>query len=180
MLKKFDGVLCVIENWFMVVLLLAGLAMATLQVILRYLFNTGIHWLESGLVTALIWAMLFGAVRAVRDGFHPRVDLLPNLVGPKVRVVLNFMSIGAAFALSLYVFFDAAFYAKFLNMINALHPELEIKMVYPFLIIPIMTALMTVRYGLIAYTLFYNPSTLWPDQHYRDYIGAKLQKGIEE
>ncbi|GAA6208856.1 hypothetical protein NBRC116601_21490 [Cognatishimia sp. WU-CL00825] len=180
MIKKIDDILCVIEDWIMVSLLLAGLFMAFLQVVLRYLFNTGIHWLEAGLVTALIWAMLFGAVRAVRDGFHPRVDLLPSLVSPKLRAILNFLSLGAAFALAAYVLLDAVFYAKFLNLINALHPELGIKLLYPFLIVPIITALMTLRYGLVLYTLFYKPSTLHPEDQYRDHIGAKYKKGVIE
>ncbi|GLQ35082.1 hypothetical protein GCM10007939_13650 [Amylibacter marinus] len=180
MLKKFDGLLSVIETWFMVSLFLLGLALATLQVVLRYVFNTGIHWLEAGLVTALIWAMLFGAVRAVRDGFHPRVDLVPSLASPKVRAVLNFIGIGSAFALSTYVLIDAVFYAKFINMINVLHPELEIKMVYPFLIVPIMAALMTLRYALVLYTLCFNPSATSPDGQYRDHIGAKPTKGVVE
>lgn len=180
MLKKFDGILCVIEDWIMVGLFLAGLIMATLQVVLRYLFNTGIHWLEAGLVTALIWAMLFGAVRAVRDGFHPRVDLLPTLVSPKIRAILNFCALGSAFLLSAYVLIDSVFYANFLNFINALHPELGIKLVYPFLIIPIITVLMTIRYGLLIYTLFYQPDALSPEDQYRDHIGVKYEKGIVE
>ncbi len=180
MLRKLDDVLCVIEDWIMVGLFIAGLVMAFLQVVLRYLFNTGIHWLEAGLVTALIWAMLFGAVRAVRDGFHPRVDLLPSLVSPKVRAVLNFMAIGSAFLLSSYVLIDSVFYAKFLNMINALHPELGIKLFYPFLIIPVITVLMTLRYGLLIYTLFYKPDAHAPEDQFRDHIGAKYQKGIVE
>lgn len=180
MLKKLDDVLCVIEDWIMVSLFMAGLVMASLQVVLRYIFNTGIHWLEAGLVTALIWAMLFGAVRAVRDGFHPRVDLVPTLVSPKVRAALNFLALGSAFLLSAYVLVDAVFYAKFLNMINALHPELGIKLVYPFLIIPVITALMTLRYALVIYTLYFEPSALAPEDQYRDHIGAKYKKGVVE
>ena len=162
----------------MVVLTLVGLAFAFLQVVLRYVFNTGIHWLEAGLVTALIWAMLIGAVRAVREGYHPRVELLPNLVSPKVRAVLNFAAMTAAFLLAAFFLWDSVFYANFLNMIGATHPELGIKQVYPFLIVPIITALMLVRYALVAWALFSEPDSHAPDATFRRMVGDTSEKGI--
>jgi len=170
MVRKIDGVLSAIENALILGLTLTGLTMAFAQVVLRYVFNTGIHWLEAGLVTALIWAMLLGAVRAVREGCHPRVELLPLLVPAKVRVVLNFAALAATFALVVYFLSDSLFYASFLNRINALHPELGIRQVYPFLIIPIITALMTLRYGLLAWALWFKPDAVSADEQFRDLV----------
>lgn len=178
MIKTFDRILSVIEIWSMVTLTLIGLAFAFLQVVLRYVFNTGIHWLEAGLVTALIWAMLIGAVRAVREGYHPRVELVPNLASPTARAVLNFLSLGAALLLACYFLWDSVFYARFLNMIGATHPELGVKQVYPFLIVPIITFLMLIRYGLVAWTLFSDPSSHSPDATFRKKVGDLTEKGI--
>ena len=178
MIKKFDGLLSTVEIWAMVVLTLIGLAFAFLQVVLRYVFNTGIHWLEAGLVTALIWAMLIGAVRAVREGFHPRVELLPSLVGETARAVLNFLAIGGAFLLASYFLWDSIFYASFLDMINATHPELGIKQVYPFLIVPIITFLMLIRYGLLAWALLSDPASHAPDATFRQKVDDLTDKGI--
>ena len=89
MIQKIDRALCAFETLMVVTLTLAGLAMAFVQVVLRYLFNTGVHWLEAGLVTALVWAMLFGAVRAVREGSHPRVELLPAMMPPKIAAAMK-------------------------------------------------------------------------------------------
>lgn len=169
-MKKLDDILSLIENTLIVVLTLAGLAMAFLQVILRYVFNTGIHWLEAGLVTALIWAMLLGSVRAVRDGLHPRVDLLPLIVPPKVRALLNFISLGITFLLVGYFFLDSIYYASFIDTINVLHPEFGFKQLYPFLIIPIVTALMTLRYAMLAWGLWFNPSAEDIEENYRELL----------
>lgn len=168
MIRQIDRALCAFETAMVVVLTLAGLSMAFLQVILRYLFNTGVHWLEAGLVTSLVWAMLFGAVRAVREGSHPRVELLPALMPPKVRAAMNCAALTATFMLVVYYLADAAFYAKFLNMINALHPELGIRQVYPFLIVPIVTALMALRYALLVIVLWRQADTETPEFDYRD------------
>lgn len=170
MVRRLDKALSFVEDLLIVVLTLAGLTMAFLQVILRYVFNTGIHWLEAGLVTALIWAMLIGASRAVREGLHPRVELLPHLASPKIRAVLNVVALLSATVLVLYFFWDAAIYAQFLDRMNALHPELGIKQLYPFLIVPIMTAMMTVRHALMAWALFKDPDALSPATHYRELV----------
>lgn len=180
MIKKLDAALSAIEIYLMVTLTLTGLAFAFLQVVLRYVFNTGVHWLEAGLVTALIWAMLIGAVRAVREGYHPRVELVPNLVGPRARASLNFLAIGAAFLLACYFLWDSIFYARFLNMIGALHPELGIKQVYPFLIVPIITFLMLVRYGLLIWALFSEPDSHAPDATFRRKVGDLIEKGLAD
>ncbi|MEZ5726481.1 MAG: TRAP transporter small permease subunit [Paracoccaceae bacterium] len=163
MIRAVDRALSALEITMIVVLTLAGLAMAFVQVILRYVFNTGVHWLEAGLVTALVWAMLFGAVRAVRTGAHPRVDLLHTMVGARTRVVLNLLALLVTMALTGFYLWDSVFYASFLNKINALHPEFGIKQVYPFLIIPIITALMLIRYLMLAVALWRTPGTLHPE-----------------
>lgn len=163
MIRALDRVLSALEITMIVILTLAGLAMAFVQVILRYLFNTGVHWLEAGLVTALVWAMLFGAVRAIRTGAHPRVDLLHTMLGARHRVVLNCLALLVTMALTAFYLWDSVFYALFLNKINALHPEFGIKQVYPFLIIPIVCALMLVRYLMLAAVLWRKPGTLHPE-----------------
>lgn len=177
MLKRIDDVLSMIENTLMVVLTLAGLLMAFAQVVLRYVFNTGVHWLEAGLVTALIWAMLIGAVRAVRDGVHPRVDLVVGLVPPKARAILNVIGMAATVLLVGFFFKDAIFYGKFINMINALHPELGIRMIYPFLIIPIATGLMLLRYGLLTVALWRAPDSHSLDETFRTIVTGTATKG---
>lgn len=173
MMKKLDDILSAVETALMVSLTLAGLAMAFLQVVLRYVFDTGIHWLESGLVTALVWAMLLGAARAVRESLHPRVDLIPHMVSPKIRALLNVLALSATFALLSFFLWDSIFYAKFINMINALHPEFEIEMVYPFMIIPIATGLMVLRYAMLAWALWQKPDALSPENEFRELILAK-------
>lgn len=165
-MRKLDSILSAIETTFIVGLTLLGLAMAFLQVVLRYVFNTGLHWLEAGLVTALVWAMLLGASRAVRDGLHPRVDLIPTLVSPKIRALLNVLALGTTMALVCFFLWDSVFYAKFINMINALHPEFEVKMIYPFLIIPITTGLMLIRYSMLAWALWYEPDAFSVEEEF--------------
>lgn len=168
MIRQIDRALCAFETAMSVGLTLLGLGLAFLQVVLRYVFGTGIHWLEAALVTALVWGMLFGAVRAVREGAHPRVELLPAMMPRRVRAVMNVLAWSATTALVVFYLSDAVFYAKFLKMINALHPELGILQLWPFLITPLMTALMALRYALLAVVLWHRPDSETPEFDYRE------------
>lgn len=173
MIQILDRLLSTFEKTLIVVLTLAGLIMASVQVVLRYAFNTGIHWLEAGLVTALVWAMLIGAVHGVRQGSHPRVDLLPQLMPRRTRATMNAIALLATLVLVCYYLFDSVFYAEFINRINALHPELGIKMVYPFLIIPLITALMALRYILLAAALWQQPDSITPEEDFRGLMAGQ-------
>ncbi|MGQ7847382.1 TRAP transporter small permease [Granulosicoccus sp. 3-233] len=150
-MRMLDRVLSSVERFMMIALTLAGLTMAVVQVVLRYVFNTGIHWLEAGLVTALIWAMLFGASRAIREGYHPRVDLLPGMVGARARAILNLLMLLVTAALCLYYLYDSIFYARFINRIGALHPEIGFKQIYFFIIIPVTMLFFSLRYLMIIW-----------------------------
>ncbi|HXV29376.1 MAG TPA: TRAP transporter small permease subunit [Sinorhizobium sp.] len=163
-IRRLDAILSSLETVLIVVLTLVALTLAFLQVVLRYAFNTGIHWLEAALVTALVWAMLIGAVRAARDGLHPRVELVAAALPAKGRALLNVLALAAAFALSLYFLEDSLFYAGFLRMVNSLHPELGIPDIYPFLIVPIASGLMALRQALVAWALWFDPASHTPDR----------------
>lgn len=173
MIQLLDRLLSTFEKALIVVLTLAALVMAFSQVVLRYAFNTGIHWLEAGLVTALVWAMLIGAVRGVRTGAHPRVDLLPQLMPPHLRAAMNAVALLATLALVCFYLSDSVFYAGFINKLNALHPELGIKMVYPFLIIPLITALMALRYVLLAAALWKRPDARAPETDFQEIMAGR-------
>ncbi|SIO07431.1 TRAP transporter large permease [Vannielia litorea] len=54
MIQLLDRLLSTYEKALIVVLTLAALVMAFSQVVLRYAFNTGIHWLEAGLAQAFV------------------------------------------------------------------------------------------------------------------------------
>lgn len=181
LIQRIDRGLSAFETIMIVGLTLLALGMAFAQVIMRYAFNTGIHWLESALVTALVWAMLLGAVRATRDGLHPRVELVAALVPAWLRAILNFLALGAAFALSVFYLKDSYFYADFLMMIDSTHPELGIPDIYAFVIIPVITGLMAVRQIFLAIALWSDPSSHEPDRLFRIMMGdnAPRQGGVE-
>ncbi|MEQ5776742.1 MULTISPECIES: TRAP transporter small permease [unclassified Thalassospira] len=177
MIRRLDLLLCGFEKVMMVGLTLLGVCMGLLQIILRYVFNSGIHWLETALVISLVWAMLFGASRAVREGFHPRVDLLAMTVGPKVRAVLNILAYGATLALCLYYAYDSIFYARFLSMIGAVNQETDLPELYFFLVVPITMVFFSLRYLMLLIKLGKDIGALKPEETYLAKLAAEKGQG---
>lgn len=84
--------------WFFV-------AMTSLQVIMRYLFDAPLQWPEELTQILLVWMTFIAAVGLSRQGLHIRVEILENFLGPKGRnaleAVFNLMTI--AFMLALMI-----------------------------------------------------------------------------
>lgn len=157
-MKTLDRLLSAVETAVILVGTVLGLGMAVLQVILRYVFATGIHWLEAGAVTALVWAMLMAASRAIRFGIHPRVDLLSLALPPRARAVLNSVALGAALVLAVFYVQDAVHYARFVGGMGVTHPEFGVNLWVPFAILPVALAFFVLRYVMVIVTLWRDPS----------------------
>jgi TRAP-type C4-dicarboxylate transport system permease small subunit len=84
--------------WFFV-------AMTSLQVIMRYLFDAPLQWPEELTQILLVWMTFIAAVGLSRQGLHIRVEILENFLGLKGRnaleAVFNLMTI--AFMLALMI-----------------------------------------------------------------------------
>ena len=68
-----DRYLVKAENLLIAVPSLVGLGIGTMQVVLRYVFNTGVEWSEAVFVLSTVSAMRMVGVRVVREDKHVRV-----------------------------------------------------------------------------------------------------------
>ncbi len=64
------------------VLLSAMIALASTQILLRNLFDSGFVWIDPLLRVMVLWLGLIGATVATRDNKHIRIDLLDKLIKP--------------------------------------------------------------------------------------------------
>ena len=70
-LVLFHGV----EDLFLVLLLLAVIVLAPLQIFLRNFFDAGISWADPLIRVLVLWLGLFGAVAASRGDRHITIDV---------------------------------------------------------------------------------------------------------
>ncbi|WP_082235404.1 TRAP transporter small permease [Halobacillus massiliensis] len=64
------------------------------NVVLRYLFNSGITWSEEMSRYFFVWLVFLGAIAALKDRMHLGVDLVVNLLPDKAKKVVFFISNG--------------------------------------------------------------------------------------
>ena len=76
-----------VEDALLVVLLLALVVFAGVQIGARNLFDAGWIWGEQLVRIGVMWVGLLGAVVASREDRHLRIDVIPRLLPPRGQVV---------------------------------------------------------------------------------------------
>ena len=74
------------------------------NVIMRYFFNNPIHWAEEVVTSLFVWTVFIGSAYAYRKHSHLGVDILVNLMPPKmkaaVKSVMSVVELGVLFMLT--------------------------------------------------------------------------------
>lgn len=90
---RFRRVLHRVEDTSLALLLLSLIGLATLQIVLRNVFETGLPWSEPLLRILVLWTGLVGAVVASREGRQISVDAVSRLLSGRAadatRVLAN-------------------------------------------------------------------------------------------
>lgn len=122
-LDVLDKALSIIENVLIILLMLVALALGIVQVVMRYVFNSGIGGLEMYFILATSAAMLLAGSRAVRDDKHVRVELLSLMVSRRGQNVLQVVSNVLGLALTSFLFYACITYTEFAHMMETVSLE---------------------------------------------------------
>lgn len=121
------------------------------QVFMRYILNFSPFWIEATARYLMIWALLLSASVLVRKDEHVRMDVLIQLLPPRVyRIISVVMSLAIIFFLIVYMVFglEAA-----LDNLSVRDGSIRISMFWPLLIIPLSGALMLLNMGVLVYEM---------------------------
>jgi len=91
-LKHFLIGLRRIEDVLLVGTLVVMLALASGQIFLRNIFDSGLIWSEPLLKLLVLWATLLGAMVATRERNHINIDLLTRLLSPRAQVLQRYFT----------------------------------------------------------------------------------------
>jgi C4-dicarboxylate transporter, DctQ subunit len=136
------------ENFLIATLSLAALALGTMQVVLRYLFNTGFHWNEAAFVLTTVTAMLAAGSRAVRENAHVRVDILATLLPGRISRRLDLLAYVAAFLLCAFYVYCGVLFVQFAWMMGTVAPDTGLADWVVFSIVPLALLMFCLRYLL--------------------------------
>ena len=106
MLHRLDRVLSWLEDAFIASLLLSASVIIFVNVVLRYVFNTGIVWAEEFVRYEIVWLVFIGGSVAARKGIHIGVEavlhVLPAAAARTLKVVVGLICIAFCAALVWY------------------------------------------------------------------------------
>jgi len=74
-----------VEGGLLVLMLTGMILLATLQIVLRNFWSTGISWADPTLRVAVLWVTLLGAMAATRDENHIQIDLLTRFLPERLK-----------------------------------------------------------------------------------------------
>lgn len=129
-----------------VVVLFASLvSLVALQVALRYLIGTSIHWEEEAARYLMIWITFLTSGVGLRLGAHVAVDFVKDNAPRLIRIPLL---IAIKLGMLLFLAIVAAYgYWVMVNVRDQISPALEFSMAIPYAAVPVGSGLM------IIYTL---------------------------
>ncbi len=134
-------------------LLVAGLGgmilLASAQIVLRNLFQSGFAWGDPVLRVLVLWLALLGALAAGRDDRHITIDFLPRALPPRARVAVRGLTHGFTAAVSAVVAFHAGRFV--FEDLTAGIPGIGAVPAWVLeVILPVGFAVLTVRYAVRA------------------------------
>jgi TRAP-type C4-dicarboxylate transport system permease small subunit len=145
-LNRIDRWLAAVEYVVIGVSVLLALTIGTMQVVLRYGFNTGYPWSEEAFTLSTIIAMLFAGSRAVREDRHVRVELASLLASPKVGRVLHLVGHMAMLLLCAYYAYGGLLYVQFTHQMESVSPDSGTPDWIVFSLVPLTMGMFVLRY----------------------------------
>lgn len=134
---------------FVAVGMLAALGLLLMaQVVLRFAFGLGYAWMEEIARMLFIWVIFLGAIVAMRDNLHIRVEAGLHLFPKRMRPAVGWLGDIVLFAFCLAIAWHGSeLVASTLEMDFRL-TSTRMSMFWPYLIIPLSFGLQAVRLAL--------------------------------
>ena len=130
-----------------IALVLTAVAVACLQVVMRYGFRSALPWPEEVATWAFAWAVMLGMALATGRAIHIAIDVLPRMLPERARAVLMFLISATMVTVSIVLLVHGMDYVR---RAIAASPALQLPMKYLFLAVPVGA----------AFNLFF---LFWPD-----------------
>ena len=134
-----------------------GFAVATLvlftNVVLRYVFNTGLIWALEFVQYLFAWVVLIGAAHGVKVGIHLGIDILLERLPPALHRVALLSAIGICILFAAIVDYESFWYIVRIYQWGDLTEDLRIPQWIPYLAIPVGMTLMLYHFLVVGWEI---------------------------
>lgn len=90
--KKFVLLVHKLEDWLLFLFTSSIVVFATLQIILRNIFDTGFSWITPMLGVLVFWVGMLGALVATREQGHIKINVLSVYVSDTLKIVFQIIT----------------------------------------------------------------------------------------
>ena len=142
-----------LEEWIISLMLLAMTGLTFLQVVMRYVFNSGFTWALE-LTTVFFAVMIFvGVSYGVRVGSHIGVDALVKLLAPGKRKVVSILAVLLSLVYVGFILVGSMEYVLKMKQVGIELEDMSIERWHVLAVMPLGMALTGFRFLQILYDL---------------------------
>lgn len=161
MISRINKALDPVESVAMVVAMTAATIVTSLQVLLRYVFDSPLIWAGEFVIYSIICMSFIGASMGVRHGVHISVDVLHAILPQTFTRWIRILSagVGVCFAIALGLLGFQVFWQML--QIGQASPAMRIPIAWVYLPIAVSAVFMILRYiGVIVEAWHEQPRSL--------------------
>jgi C4-dicarboxylate transporter DctQ subunit len=142
-----------IEEWLIASILGAMTLLTFVQVVLRYVFGSGLLWALEATTYMFGWLVLIGISYGVRKRAHIGIDALVQIMPAKARRYVGLIVVAAALLYAGLMFYGSWVYIDKLHTLGVDAEDIPVKRWILNLCLPIGFALLGLRLGQMAWRI---------------------------
>lgn len=142
-----------LEEWIISLMLLAMTGLTFAQVVLRYVFDSGLSWAHELTTVCFAFMIFVGISYGVRVGAHIGVDALVRLMGPGARRGVSVVAVLLSLVYVGFVLVGATEYVSKMRDVAIEFDDMPIERWQALIVMPIGYALMGLRFLQILFNL---------------------------
>jgi len=135
-----------LDEWIIAFLLAAMTLMTFSQVVMRYVFNSGLTWAVELTGILFAWMIFIGISYGVRVGAHIGVDAVVKLLPPKLRRLVSILAVLLSFVYAGMIIYGSMFYVLKMKSAGIELEDLPIPMWTVRAILPVGFMLLVLRF----------------------------------
>ncbi|MEO1089204.1 MAG: TRAP transporter small permease [Pseudomonadota bacterium] len=144
-MRTFAAVIDRLEESVIALIFAAMTLLTFVQVVLRYVFNSGFVWALEATTYLFAWLVLFGIAYGLKHGIHLGVDSFQRVFHPRLRRRLALVTVAAGLAYATLMFIGSWDYEARMYKIGIEAEDIPVERWILRLILPIGLALLALR-----------------------------------
>lgn len=156
MLQLLDRIIDRFEKYTIAIAFAVATLILFINVVLRYLFDSGLTWALETVQYLFAWVVLVGAAHGVKSGIHLGIDILIVKFSPALRKAAVLLAVVCCLTFVIIVDYQSLVYIIKIHGWGDRTQDLQIPQWVPYLAIPVGMSLMLYHFLFITWEIITN------------------------